>query len=207
MKILFNVDYLSKRLDTIRKNIIRRFETFPEGEILNLDQDKIIESNLKMYQVKNLSIDFTSRKADIKMVTLRRQELPPQISFSMAAGEKIDCAKVTYSYNITGDEEYFYLRPSKFYAQNKTASTIEQKKLIVHIQTYYGSESLSDKVKNEVKGIIQRFEDEVKPNLESINQEINDFNESLPKLMTELINARKLKINARKDTENDLNNF
>ncbi|MEF9479268.1 hypothetical protein OWR28_17380 [Chryseobacterium sp. 1B4] len=130
MKILFSEDYLSKRLDKIRNDIIRRFETFPEGEILNIEQEKIIESNLRMYKINNITIDFTSRKAEIKMVTLKREQLPPQISFSMAPGETIDCAKVAYSYNITGDSEYFYLRPSKFYNQSKTFFTIEQKNLL-----------------------------------------------------------------------------
>ncbi|MFZ4929560.1 hypothetical protein [Chryseobacterium sp. Mn2064] len=207
MKKLFDGNHLSSYLLGVKEKITSQLNSYPEGEILNLEKEKIIESNLKVFRIKNIGINFESRTSKIGMMPLTKDQFPLHARFSLEAGKKYDCAKITYTYDITGDGIFFYLRPSKFYYQINFDTGIVQNKLKINIQTTYGSENLSDQIKNEVKGFMRRFEDEVVKNIETINQEINEFNEELPKFINDLIDQRKSKIISKKDAENDLNNF
>lgn len=207
MNNLFAGDYLSRYLDS-QKDIIRsRFNNFPDAEVEQLEHQKIIERNLSEFKIHEISINYESRKVNLKMIILTKDKFPPQAQFSMDAGKRYDCAKVTYTYEIKGNENIFNLKPDNFRNQINVPTSISNKQLNVVIQTFHGNENLNDKIKTEIKGIMERFEDDTKINLENINKQIREFNEDIPKLMKELLEVKKDKITSRKRTESDLNNF
>lgn len=207
MKHLFEGEYFSKYLENQKKIIQTKFENFNENEIEHLENEKIIERNLPEYLIREISIDFDSRMPSLKMIALSKDKFPMEVQISMHDGEKLECAKVTYTYNIIGEESFFYLKPDRYYSQIGIPSSISNKKLQIIIQTFHGSETLTEKIKVDMKGLVMRFQDEVKLNLESINKQIKEHNEELPNFMRNLLEEKERKIKLRKNIENDLNNF
>lgn len=207
MKNLFDGNYLSKYLDSQKDLIRAKFKNFPEAEIEHLDHQAIIDRNLPEFEIEEISIEFESRKVNLQMIGLTKDRFPPQAQFSMEDGKKYDCAKVTYTYKIKGRENIFNFKPDTFHSQINISCEVSNKQLEVIIQTYYGNENLNDKTKTEIKGIMQRFEDDVKRNLDNINKQIKEYNSSLPKLMEDLLQIKKNISKSRKNAESDLNDF
>lgn len=72
MNNLFAGDYLSRYLDS-QKDIIRsRFNNFPDAEVEQLEHQKIIERNLSEFKIHEISINYESRKVNLKMISLTK---------------------------------------------------------------------------------------------------------------------------------------
>lgn len=188
------------------RNVLKKVESINEYELLNDEVENLAVKILTPLKLKHLSIDFENRTAESKMINIPAENFPR--NYDVRRGQKYPCARVSYTYNLLSNNiELLSVCPSNFLINKVVDTSVGQNNFTIHYQTLYGNINLTDEIKREVKIWASSIEEQMTEIIKNINDEIDSFNIEILELLKNTIEGRKMKINAKKNQDNDLNNF
>lgn len=172
-------------------------------EICNTDLGDLEEYYATKYQIEEIQIfneNITKELSETKIQKYNQfyssgySEFGPQYHM-------IDGYKVTFTIPFEGDEELLYLRPSSFYYENfqvdrVIAPTDEEYGKIIFSLEYAKSElQRSENTREIIQKNFQQEIDTYFKTIETINQEVRNYNNGLPHIIKKCLETRLQKAN------------
>lgn len=198
-----------------KENIAEYFKiifTGIENNILKIDEDKFLEYDTialakiiwEESKLSHLEIDLDNRFCEIILVDVPAEKFPD--GYDVYKGEKYECVRVDYKYNLPKHVELLSYEPNGFRLVKNIEGSITDDKLVIHHQTFC-VDKLDENDKNNVRNAMIIRHQDIKKVIEYINIDIENFNNHLKQLVSGIISERQNEIIDRKNLSQDLNNF
>jgi len=189
-------------LDQYQK-ITSDIENMNEDKFMDIDPKELSNNKVAFSQLNHLSFDFSNRKVQTVMIDVLGSKHPG--GWDVEPDEKYKRLRVSYIYDLPKDSELLSYEPTNYVFPVEVSAKIDNEKLILDYQTFYGEE-LSGEERKEVKEWITTVENEIIQVVTNINLDIDMHNESMNTKIFELVTNRHNAILRGRDQNNDLNN-
>jgi len=201
--------FREKRIDDlfgiILNHLERHISQIHEIQILNGDSMEMAKEVAKRFSIKTLEIDFENREVDVTMVNIPWNAFPA--GTDVRKGQLYPCAKVLYTFKITGDPELLSAKPKKASLISQIDADFSNNSLTIGYQTLYANQQLSEEVQREVKQNMKSMIESMKNLMSIINKEVQEFNDQLEGTAHEFIESKRTLIKKKNDQKQALNNF
>ncbi|MCF8233242.1 MAG: hypothetical protein K9G67_04760 [Bacteroidales bacterium] len=191
--MLFNSEPLSNHLQNVMVQINESISQYKKNDYKNLGIDELREGLICKYQIDEIGIDPSSVK-----------EPKPIMKPDNRAGK--DAVFVEYSIPISGPTELFACKP-KDNSEKPINGEIKDGYIIIECNTAYFNIDLPDRVRTKVRQDITQLVEKINTEIDRVNKDIKEFNESLPSYIHDKLKQRLDQIIKIEKQNKDLNPF
>lgn len=181
--------------DALSAQLKKAVNEISQKEIDCENSKSFIESYLKEITIERLILDSEAVTARMEKAMIPAEYFPG--TFMTDRGNSYEKPIAVFSVPFTGDKQLFNSRPSTFMMWSEEVA-IEGNNLVFEIIVF--SED-ADKIKVERDGIISKINQQ----LVNINNQVDAYNASLPKNITDIVNAECKKRSSESDLLSKLN--
>lgn len=204
---LFEEKNVQEAFKPILKKAIQKIDLLTNKTILENDLKAEAHKISNQLIISPLKIDFKNPKVEVQLVNLDASQFPP--GTDVRRGQSYPCARVSYTFTIeSGDVELLCVNPTKRSFQRDVGITTDNSnEFTINYQTHYANIDLPDQLKQEIKREIRNIVHDMQPMLEALNNDIDEFNESLPDKIEKVLSAKQIELKKKRDQDDDLANF
>ena len=202
---LFKEKNINEYFKVIFEKVKLDIENMNEEKFMQYNPNELAKIKSDASKLNHFQIDLENRTSNVVMVLIPGKRFP--ITYDVTRGQSYPCARIDYSYNLPKESELLSFQPTGFQISQQIEASINEDKLILHYQTLYGNENLTEAEKIKVNNAMILLHEEINRIVEYINLDIDIFNGKIDELISKLISKRRDKINKSGDQNNDLNDF
>jgi len=202
---LFREKKIDDLFEIVLKKIEKQISQIHEIQILKGDSMEMTKEVTKSFSIKPLEIDFEDREVNVIMVNIPWHAFSP--GTDVRHGQSYPCAKVLYTFKITGDPELLSAKPKNAFIISPIDADLSNNSFTIGYQTRYANQQLSEEVQKEVKQNMKSVIESMKNLVSVMNIEVKEFNGQLEGKVHELIESRKTSIKKKNDQKLALNDL
>lgn len=191
---LFKTEHLNELFEEVNESINLKINKL-EDHYFHADNIKNVTGSIvKDLLVKEITVDFASRKSSVKMVP--SGYMP-----------KDKVARVDYTFDFKGNGRLLGIQPNTRTFQYNIEAEVSNFDFRISYVTRYVNENLSEPVKAEVKSAMSELIRELPNMIDAINAEINTFNSEISTFVENSMLKKKVNIDLKHKQNDELNDF
>ena len=203
---LFNENHINYDFQETFKTAVKSVENLSDYQLANQSAQELTDRICKPLKEKPLVVDLENKTAKVEMIGISGSNFPQ--GYDVNRNKQYPCARITYTFDIKSDSSKFlYALPTNHTFPHTMVKVDNLVKLHVYYQTRYGNIDLNEEIKRTVKNWIIDLVPKIEQTISLINNEIEEFNNSLPIKLKEFIEDRISKVNRKNEQNDDLANF